>query len=266
MDLHVVREDFMSSSDVVPTSVSIEDAIQSATGAALHQLIIDNPEAGRYHVVPINPNDTALSVRVEVQVSAGEQSVDPRPGLYFNPMRSGHGFNLNESTNGQLIIEWYTYLEDGTPIWYLAQANRFPGNQWTADLLQFRWNGSEAVGSRVGIVVLTFIDTQTLAMSFRVNGASGTERHVSIGPDVDCTAGEDQTGLWFVQGGAGFGYSIQSGQVHIDYLYDGFGFPRWVLGQSENTLAGVMQLGQFSGFCPTCSPVETTSGIVGTNE
>lgn len=266
LDLHVVRQEFAFSADAAPAAVSIADALESSTGASSHQIVIDDPEPGRYHLVPVNTASESGSVRVEVLVDGGDGSVQPRPGLFFNPQRNGHGFNLNQSADGQLIIEWYTYLEDGTPTWYLAQAPRGTGNQWSAELLHFRWNGSEATATPVGVVVLTFEDPDTLAMSFRVNGESGTERHTSIGPVVDCAAGPDQTGLWFVPGEAGYGYSVQSGQVQINYLYDGFGAPRWVLGQTENVLDGTIDLGQFTGFCPTCSAVATTMAIVGTNE
>ena len=266
LDLHVVRQAFAFSADTAPPAADLADPLESSTGATSHEIVINDPEPGRYHLVPVNTASESGSVRVEVLVDGGEVSVQPRPGLFFNPQRNGHGFNLNQSADGQLIIEWYTYLEDGTPTWYLAQAPRGIGNQWFAELLHFRWNGSEATATPVGVVVLTFEDPDTLAMSFRVNGESGTERHTSIGPVVDCAAGPDQTGLWFVPGEAGYGYSVQSGQVQINYLYDGFGAPRWVLGQTENILDGAIDLGQFTGFCPTCSAVATTMEIVGTNE
>ena len=44
---------------------------------------------------------------------------------YFNPNRSGHGMFLSQADSAWALV-WYTYLEDGTPTWYLA-ANAAPG-------------------------------------------------------------------------------------------------------------------------------------------
>ena len=43
-------------------------------------------------------------------------------GLWFNPARSGHGFDL-ERAGGILAMTWYTYDDAGEPVWYQAAAN-----------------------------------------------------------------------------------------------------------------------------------------------
>ena len=45
----------------------------------------------------------------------------PADNAYYDPARSGHGVFLGQGA-GQWVAYWYTYLQDGTPAWYLAQA------------------------------------------------------------------------------------------------------------------------------------------------
>ncbi len=194
--------------------------------------------AGRYHVVPVNNSTTdTVTVSVTANVVHTIAVIDPTQGLWFNPARNGAGFNLNRNDN-TLVFEWYTYLPDGTPTWYLVQASYpQPGNRWKADILFFKWDGNQAVSTVVGEAELLFLDDDSMIFSYRINGFSGSEPHQTIVSDISCqTQGNDValTGLWFLPGRPGFGYSILSlsgQQIHINYLYDGDGFPRWVYGQ-----------------------------------
>ncbi len=275
VDLHLIPADRSYPTPGVAVTPALSAAAASDTGNALSKSLTltgNSLNAGRYYIVPVNNNANAFAiVDISVTTQAADNSITPVPGLYFNPERNGAGFNLNIVGN-QLIIEWYTYLEDGTPTWYLAQGE-LPesGDRWNADLNFFSWNGSSATATVVGEAILTFEAPNRLVFNYRVNGRAGSELYEAIISDPSCAAqgnAAEQTGLWFVPTKPGFGYSILSlndSQVHINYLYDGFGFPRWVLGQAEVGMAGELSLAQFFGFCPTCSFVATTSEPVGSN-
>jgi hypothetical protein len=53
-------------------------------------------------------------------------------GSWYNPAQNGHGFSVEVSANGLVVLYWYTYHPDGSPAFILAvgQAN---GNSVTAD-------------------------------------------------------------------------------------------------------------------------------------
>ena len=222
----------------MPTVVGLDSPAASASGSSVEiELSGSELNPGRYYIVPVNSGNIAQTVDLAVSLEHTGNTLTPVQGLWFNPARDGAGFNLNLSDD-QLIIEWYTYLEDGTPTWYLAQGDFPPaGDQWTADLLFFNWDDSSAAGVDVGEVVLTFQSPTDLLFSYQVNGYSGSEPYTTIVADTSCASNGsavEQTGLWFLPDRPGFGYSILSlagQQVHINYLYDGLGFPRWVLGQ-----------------------------------
>ena len=270
-ELRIVREPFVFADAAVPM-VSGEPVATASGPGGSHVLEIDAPEAGRYYLVPVNQGLQSVEVAVSAELDHGENTLRPVQGLYFNPARNGAGFNLN-TTGDQLIIEWYTYLEDGTPTWYLAQGP-FPvqGNSWDADLLFFSWNGAAARPVSVGKASLVLLSETDLVFSFRVNGLSGTEPYTAIVPEPGCAAQgapAEQTGLWFLPESPGFGYSVLSlgdTEIHINYLFDGQGFPRWVLGQDTlSDPAGVLPVSQFTGFCPTCPFVPVGSQVVGQN-
>ena len=272
VDLLLARENPVFAAPDVP-AVSSEPFARAEGPGGAHMLQVEDPDPGRYYVIPVNRQSfAAVTAQVTAQIEPGDNTIRPLPGLYFNPARNGAGFNLN-TTDNQLIIEWYTYLEDGTPTWYLAQGP-FPvsGNQWVADLQYFSWDGTSATPVTVGKAVLTFESETDLVFSFRVNGASGSEPYTIIGPNPGCDgqgAGAERTGLWFLPVSPGFGYSVLGfgdSQVHINYLYDAQGFPRWVLGQDVAAAADMLAMNQFTGFCPTCAFVPVTSTSVGSNE
>ncbi|MEM9302881.1 MAG: S8 family serine peptidase, partial [Pseudomonadota bacterium] len=240
--------------EVLPAGGEALAAMTDAAGV----LTLDAPASGRYHVVLDNGGSEALAVTVTATIESATESVDPLPGLYFNPDRDGHGINLN-TAGDQLVIEWYTYLEDGTPTWYLAQGPApTVGGQWQADLLRFSWDGGAAVGVDVGDVMLTFEDEAAFVFSFRVHGESGTERMIALAPEPGCDvqgAVAERTGLWFDPASPGYGYSVlgvAGNEVYINYLFDGAGVPRWALAQGDGS-PGSLALLQFEGFCPTCA-------------
>ncbi len=237
--------------------------------------------AERYYLVPLNTDASPQSLSFTLGLERGgalrlqgegSNTVDgPTPGLWFNPARNGAGFNLNQ-VDGQLIVEWYTYLEDGTPIWYLAQAPYSDGDDWwQATVNQFRWDGARAAATAVGEMNLVFSNPSNATLNFSLHGVTGSEPVQVIISDLSCATNGvevERTGLWFMPALPGFGYSILhtgTDQVQINYLYGPDGSPRWVLGQGSAQEQQI-SLAQFSGFCPTCDALATPSMAVGSNQ
>src|SRR5205807_1465229 len=104
--------------------------------------------------------------------------IHPAPGAYFNPQRSGHGIFMNDAA-GNRVLYWYTYLEDGTPVWYTAGApvpDASTGT-WIAQLLRVNWKGDVInTFGIVGDVLLTPINATDFMFSWHLNGTSGSER------------------------------------------------------------------------------------------
>ena len=83
----------------------------------------------------------------------------PSTGLWYNPERPGHGFDLHQAGD-QLFMVWYTFDENGVPVWYTAQGS-FATSVWSADLLRFTWdNASNTIAGQdtIGSVSLDFHD------------------------------------------------------------------------------------------------------------
>lgn len=233
-------------------------------------LVIDNAaglEPGRWFVVPFNDSVINLEFTLSVEVELAGEDLGPRRGMWFNPDRSGHGIDLNRS-GGRMYGLWFTYLEDGTPAWYLAEAP-FEGNIWTADLNRYTWNGESARLTRVGTITVTFEAKDRAVMSWRLFGRSGSEPIVPCEGEDTCIPGGlatpvDRTGTWYAPAEPGWGDTVMTkGDIllHIFYLYDALGNPRWVLGDSRtrDVEGATTELLAFEGFCPTCDYVVPTT-------
>src|SRR5690606_39169025 len=105
----------------------------------------------------------------------------PRPGMWWDPQRSGTGMNM-EVQNGVLVGTWHGFDETGAPIWYqfsgaLEPIEESDTGYWTleADLVHFTggncidcdYQPSEVVGVR-GSIELTVL--QRNLISYRIDG------------------------------------------------------------------------------------------------
>ncbi len=181
-------------------------------------------------------------------------------GLWYNPARSGHGFDL-EFLGDAMAVTWYTFLEDGSPTWYQAAARA--ANPWNATLNRYTWNpATQSVDAQaLGDVRLAFDGARNARFDWRLGNQSGSEpmQRLIAGAGV---AAPDRTGTWFDARQPGWGLSLYSeGGIRgaVLYFYDGANQPRWVLGQSVATNAPRLAMSSFRGFCPACAAVPTTT-------
>jgi len=158
---------------------------------------------------------------------------------------------------------WYTYLQDNTPIWYVAQ-NTAPAADdpvWTSPLYRFTWDGGNANGVVVGEAIVTRTAADQFNFTWRVDGTFGTEAISPLaGPGCVSSGGSnlDYGGSWYAPALSGYGFSVltlpnPSTEVEVAYLYDDLGRPRWLYGQNAPFGSGTFALTQFRGFCPTCA-------------
>jgi len=118
--------------------------------------------------------------------------------LWWNPSESGWGINLTHQGN-TIFATWFTYANDGSPIWLVADALAKTGpSTYSGSLLATTGkapatiSGSPAISTvaAVGTMSLTFQDGEHGTLSYSINGgASGTkaiQRQVWSSPLSSC--------------------------------------------------------------------------------
>lgn len=239
--------------------------------------------AGRIRLVVRNMNPYApISAPVRLRLS---RSVDfatrPPPGLsapagnYYNPLRSGDGVFL-DYVDRLLVFYWYTFDQNGQPVWYTAAAEPSYDNGavGTINTTLYRiTQQAERSTTPVGRIVLTAADalSRELMFSWSIDGDSGTNRlQWAYAPRCTQQAPSTQlnlTGHWFNLSAPGWGTNLlglRNGIAEGLYFFDASGAPRWVFGalaQNGNAWSGALH--QFKGACPTCTYVAPTLTAVG---
>jgi len=242
----------------------------AASGAAVIQDIAVTP--GRWYLGAAVAGNAAQSSTFSVGFKyADAASSQVVPGAYYDPQRSGHGIFLSQ-VSGQQGLDWYTYLEDGTPTWYQAQAPAPASPAWSAPLLRVNWDGTK-VNSRtlVGDVVLTPIDGNDAVFSWHLDGVAGSERFTRLGAGACPTFAGVATnfnGAWYAPAQSGYGMDVGALpdlQFAAFYFYDDVGIARWGSGSvSPFAASSTLPLTQNHGFCPVCDYVAVTTRPLGT--
>ena len=116
--------------------------------------------------------------------------------LWWNPSESGWGINLTHQGN-TIFATWFTYLDQGRPVWFYLVANRVSANQFagrfsaTSGVPFSQINNSPAFISTVdiGSGTLTFSDGEHARFDYSVLGVSGSksiQRQVFASPVTHC--------------------------------------------------------------------------------
>ncbi|MHB8679789.1 MAG: S8 family serine peptidase [Rudaea sp.] len=283
MSFRLTRADFPAASAspqvAAAPSANSGDAQWSLGGTTTSNSISVPVSAGRWYFVASNTGAGNADVTFSLTTNLLQQIPPASVGAFYNPQRSGHGTFMNQAA-GQQALYWYTFLEDGTPIWYQAQAATpaTGSGTWTAPLARVTWNGSAVDNvDIVGNVVLTPLDASDYMYSWHLYGASGSEHFVLLGPDACVSLGGSQTdliGQWYAPTQSGYGMDVlalpataQTASLQFDafYFYDALGQPRWAAGSSSPfATPSTLTMYQISGFCPLCNAVATTPRQIGT--
>jgi subtilisin family serine protease len=225
---------------------------------------------GRWYLTPVNAGTDVAEITLRVRTTLAGAAPVLRDNGFFNPDRSGHGVFVGEGGD-QWVLIWYSYLQDATPTWYLAQALRPGPNDpvWVAPLYRFTWNGTRNQGNVVGQVVVTRTGVDRFTYAWLLDGQWGSEPMVALTPqncpNVSGTP-SDYSGSWFAPSLGGYGFSILSlaqTEVEVVYLYDASGVARWLYGSVAPFGASQFQLDQYRGFCPLCAYTPVTAQTAG---
>jgi subtilisin family serine protease len=273
VDLYVARADARSS----PT-IAAAPARVAAQGTSIHPgatetvtLTGNALTPGRWYLTPVNAGTDVAEFDLSVALTHSQARPQPKYGAWYNPARSGAGAFLFPAGSAWGLA-WYTYLQDGTPTWYLG-VGPAPGPNdgvWRVDMERFNWDGSKATGTRVGQVQLELIDTDHVTFSWNLDGESGSEPMGWLAgsgcPQVN-GAPAALTGLWYHPAKSGFGYSVIANaglESNGAYFYDGQGVARWALGNASPFGAAMTLEQRTSGFCPLCDKTTPVAASIGT--
>ena len=274
VDVYVARADEPPSSSSAVVDAAPVASAQWTISSAVPTLSKSIPVvAGRYYIVATNTGGAEAQIALQTQLALTTAVAPTDVGSYYNPQRSGHGIFVGRA-GGQQAVYWYTYLEDGTPAWYVMQAAA-PGDGssvWAQPLFRVTWDGGKVNAPvRVGDAILTPTDANDLAFSWRMFGLSGSEHFVRLTGTACVSLNGSQTGLtgqWYAPTQSGYGMDVVTQpnlQFDAFYLYDVLGQPRWLVGSaSVFTPTTTLTVEQVSGFCPSCAYVKTTTQPAGT--
>ena len=230
-------------------------------------------QPGRWYAVLSNLIGIPFAIEIRADVEFSGTLIPLHPGLWQPSSRPGlgQGYEYNFGGSSRALI-WYTYDENGQPVWFIAGNPAVDGNIWTADLLRVTNDGSQQQLARVGQVSVTLLSENDAMFSFTLYGESGTERMVPLSgltcPEIDGSK-KSYTALWY-RGSDGLGgasvlvNSLTQAQIH--YLFDALGLPRWLFVQDLDEPAPTnpeMPMLQFSGYCAVCSEANVSSQTVG---
>ncbi len=287
VDFYVVRSDFPASSssaqvDAAPLPTS--GSPQWALGGAVTNKSVTVPvNAGRWYIVASSAGSSEAHVMLHATLEPDMNAISPGPAAYYNPKRSGHGIFLSQA-GGVQVLYWYTFHDDGTPVWYAASAP-MPGPfypVWQAPLYSVTWDGGAVNKTTVrGDVIITPIRPSTgmtpvtateFIYSWHLGGSAGSEHFTRIGYSdacVDVNGGQVHLdGQWYAPTQSGYGMDVlalPNVQNDTFYFYDALGMPRWAAGSAPAFTASTTEdMYQLSGFCPTCAAVSTTANKIGT--
>lgn len=274
LELYLARSDF-GAGPQLGAAPPRGEAVLSARNGGNHVLELtpaNGLRAGRWYVTPVNTGTAVFDGSISVGLTTAGDLAAPRSGAYFNPARDGAGaFLFNADDN--LGFLWYTYLQDGSPTWYIASAPRpaAADGQWRAPLFRARWNGSEAPLTAVGEVLLTKLDATSFQFGWNLDGESGSERYVFIdggGCPRQDGANFDINGFWFNPAQPGYGYSVNAFpavETNGAYFFDANGIGRWALGSVSPFGGTTLSFDLRRGACPLCDyAAPTVSSNIGT--
>lgn len=257
-----------------PTSGALDTGTGSGSGFTLaHSAAGGTVPAGRYYVVLDNTKGQEKRVRVTASIDETSSARLPRYGLWSPLGRSIYqGFEWASGGVGFLV--WYSYDDEGLPVFYNALNPVDPARStWSADLLRTTSIGVRNNISTVGRLGITALAEDDMIVSWRLNGAHGSER---LKPDSQPTCptvgGESlsYTGHWNAPGVAQGGTTMiitDATQAQVRYYFDQLGIGRWVISenrQGNGPLAEELDLLELRGFCPNCSEEPVTMETVGT--
>lgn len=231
---------------------------------------------GRWYVTPVNTGSSRVNFKLDVSLTQTSNRPQPGWGNWYQPARDGSGFFLSPALDGSVwVLTWYTYLEDGSPTWYLGTAAAPTSKQGSVSfpMSRFSWDGQATHEVGVGTATLALGSSNTMQVNWNMEGESGSQQLLRIETPT-CqnlgNTGKKPDGNWFNPNRSGYGFealSFPGTEAYIAYIYDAQGRARWVMAaQGGNASVGAsaqFEAGLHWGSCPLCSYVSPDIEPVG---
>ena len=263
----------------VDAAIATAPARGEAAGTSIHpgasesiDLQGANLKAGRWYITPVNSGETEASFSLTAAVTAGaEAPPTPQFGGYYNPARSGSGAFLYEAGPLWALI-LYTYLDDGTPTWYLGASPQPSGNEgsWLVPLHRHAWDGDSTSARQVGEAIVSVLDGTRVSITTSLDGEIASQTMVRVDPGSCPMDGGDLlqlTASWYAPSQSGYGYSVTAldgVEATAAYFYDGDGFARWAIGSAAPFGTDTLPMTVFvGGSCFACEYQAATGQIAG---
>jgi hypothetical protein len=198
------------------------------------------------------------------------------PGNWYNPYRSGAGWDLRRASNGTFYAIWYAYDQNGQPVWYITGQNTFVNGALNVPLYACRRPGNIASCAIVGGVQLALRNEGKGLMRFDFydQGVMGTWDGTEYF-ELLVANGGSYSGHFFTNDNSDPSWGITTlsytnyqnrlqllGQI---YYYDPAGQPTWSVASQDLANNASMNVNrQTGGLCPTCpgiSPAITRTSV-----
>ncbi|MEZ5485515.1 MAG: S8 family serine peptidase [Lysobacteraceae bacterium] len=172
------------------TGIDVAPARGQAEGTSIHAGATENIDlqgsvlkSGRWFITPANDSGEQADFTLTATITAGSAPTLPEFGGYFNPERSGSGAFLYEAGSAWALIV-YSYLDDGTPTWYLGADPQPSGNagNWRVPLYRYAWDGAGASARQVGEAVISMLDTTRIGFTTTLDGEVASQTLVRVDP------------------------------------------------------------------------------------
>ncbi|MGJ8663080.1 MAG: PepSY domain-containing protein [Marinicella sp.] len=200
--------------------------------------------------------------------TADNHDIQPRPGLWWNPVRNGNGLDMYTLNQDSLVYLYYTGDTAGEPIWYLANDADSSFNQFYNNITQYQAPGGFGIGAlsfdTVGWSNTSFIDDSNAVQVRMIDGNLSAEKLIFFQYGADATPNV-HTGLYYTPSESGWGESVGTlgeSRVVINYIYDNSGNPYWTIASGPNDNSA-LDAYYFNTFCPSCPAVAPAGAIVG---
>jgi V8-like Glu-specific endopeptidase len=188
-----------------------------------------------------------------------ERLAPPIKGFLFDPLKSGHGIHVSQSSNGDYLLFFYSYDDNGLPEWYIATST-FVNNKLSGSLDKVSFNFATNGISQVSAGTFS-LDYDSSAVNSNSN-CNGVNRSLQLAVFNWSLAGQNgswcmqallkdapgipaqtasHSGTWYEPALNGWGISLQTQaqganftSFVIIYYYDGAGNGRWASGYDAN--------------------------------
>lgn len=235
----------------------------AACGAALRLDYIATATASSHSTQASSHSAGTLGAGCQAVTSCPAQvpAIDTRDGNYYNPQRSGNGFNSYLQGGN-----WYTAAADHTPVWYQAVSAGYVDNLLTAPVRRYTNQATlpalAVANQQIGRLRMARIDPTHAMMAWQFNDGRAGAELIQLTTTGLARANPDHTQHWYPPSQSGWGLDVESlvlNQRRYDgvlaYFYDAQGVPRWVLsdGFIDN---GRLVVNSYRPHCPGCPRYE----------